>query len=187
MTTNEIIAQILMTFSILILLSYTVFKVSRRTILICNMVINLLQAIHYFLMGPEGATGGACSLICVLMVLVFYFKGKNRFLSGLWIPAFFIVAFIVFGILTFETPFSVIPIIGNTLLVVAFWRNTEVAIKGTCIVVAALWVVYNAILLSYVGLIGQVLSFVLNIVYVARYLYFARKDARQSKSEEKAA
>ena len=50
MTTNEIIAQILMSFSILILLVYTVLKVSRRTILVCNMAINLLQAIHYFLM-----------------------------------------------------------------------------------------------------------------------------------------
>ena len=108
------------------------------------------------------------------MVFVFYFKGKNRFLSGLWIPAFFIVAFILFGILTFETPFSIIPIIGNTLLVIAFWWNTEVAIKGTCIVVAALWVVYNAILLSYVGLIGQTLSFILNTVYVSRYFYRKR-------------
>lgn len=175
MTTNEIIAQILMSFSILILLTYTVFKVSRRTILVCNMAINLLQAIHYFLMGPAGATGGACSLICVLMVLVFFFKGKNRFLSGLWIPTFFIVSFIAFGVLTFETPFSIIPIVGNTLLVIAFWWNTEVAIKGTCIVVAALWVVYNAILLSYVGLIGQVLSFILNTVYVSRYFYRKRK------------
>ncbi len=169
-----IAAQILGGLSIAILLGYSVLKVSRKVILVCNMLINLLWAAHYFLLGAN--TGALCSLLCVAMTFVFYFKDTVKWLGKLYVPILFGVAFAVFGIVTWENWFSIIPVVGNILLVIAMWLDKEIVIKATCIPVAALWVVYNSIYFSYIGAIGQSLSFVAHVFYVAKYYLKKKKN-----------
>ena len=74
-------AQIAGGFAIAVLLAYSIVKVTSRTILFCNIVINLLWAVHYLLLGAY--TGCACSLLFTLMVTVYFFKNSCRFLSGI--------------------------------------------------------------------------------------------------------
>lgn len=65
-------AQIAGGFAIAVLLAYSIVKVTSRTILFCNIVINLLWAVHYLLLGAY--TGCACSLLFTLMVTVYFSK-----------------------------------------------------------------------------------------------------------------
>lgn len=160
------IAQGLSLLSTVILLTVSIAKVKRKTILLANIVINLLLCASYYLL--KGYSGAVCSLICVAVVSVFYFKDKIR--KHIWVPILFCLAFIVFGILTWQNLSSVIPIIGNIILVIAFWCDREVTIKSLIAVVAALWIVYNIILKSYFGVAGQTLSFLFNIICVIRRL-----------------
>ena len=61
-------AQIAGGFAIAVLLAYSIVKVTSRTILFCNIVINLLWAVHYLLLGAY--TGCACSLLFTLIGVV---------------------------------------------------------------------------------------------------------------------
>ncbi len=166
-------AQVLGGLSIAILLGYTIVKVDRKTILICNVLINLLWAAHYFLLNAY--TGGVCSSICATMVVVFFFKGRTKWLSRLYVPIFFVLIFVGFGVITWDGGFSVIPILGNVLVAAALWLDKEIVIKGIYTIVAVLWIVYNTAYFSYIGVIGQCLAFVFDVVYLCLYFYRARK------------
>lgn len=178
-----ILAQVLAGLSIAILLGYTLVKVNRFVILVCNVIINLLLAAHYFLL--DGYTGGACSLICAFMVAVFFFKGKIKWLSTLFTPIFFGVFFVVFGILTWKDGWSVIPIVGNLIVLTALWLDKEVLIKSLYAIVAALWIIYNLFGLaeiSYLNVIGQSLALLFDIFYVSKY--FIKKRIEEKKTNK---
>ncbi len=169
-----ITAQILGGLSIAILLGYTVIKVDRKVILICNVLINLLWAAHYFFLNAY--TGGACSSICAAMVVVFFFKGRVKWLSKPYVPVFFCAVFVAFGVVTWDSAYSIIPIVGNVLVGVALWMDKEIVIKGIYTIVAALWVWYNAVYFSYIGVIGQSLAFAFDVFYLCKYFYLAKKQ-----------
>lgn len=114
----------------------------------------------------EAYSGAVCSTFCALMVWTFSFKGKRRFLSRPFVPLFFAALFLAGGLLTWQGTESLIPITGNIFLIIAMWRDREWTIKAICILVAALWGVYNYMNRSLIGTIGQTLSLVANLVYV---------------------
>jgi len=158
-------AQGLSMLSTIILLVISLVNVKRKIILLGNIIINLLLSTSYYLL--DGYSGAVCCLICIAVVSVFYFKEKIR--KHIWIPILFSVAFVVFGTLTWQNFSSLIPIIGHIVLVIAFWCDDEVTIKSLIAVVAALWIIYNIVVRSYSGVVGQSLSFAFNIINVMRY------------------
>ena len=162
-----IFLQLLAVAAISLLVWYTIRPVSRRAIMSFNIVINLLWAGHYMLL--KAYSGAVCSVFCALMVWVFSYKGKRPFLSKLAVPLFFAIMFLAGGLLTWQGIGSLLPIMGNILLVIAMWRDREWTIKAICILVAALWVVYNWMNRSLIGGIGQTLSLIANLVYVATH------------------
>ncbi len=162
-----VIAQILGGIATVLLLWYTLREVDRRTIVFFNLLVNCLWCAHYFLL--EAYTSTLCSILCVAMYFVFRMKKRNRFLSGMWIPAFFAVCFVAFGIITWDGPISILPVVCNLALSIAMWIDNAVLIKAVCIPVSAMWVIYNALVLSYTGMVGQSLFCLCNIVYVVRH------------------
>ena len=103
------------------------------------------------------------------MITVFYFKGKTKFLSSIFLPIVFSIVFIVFGLYTYQNIFSLLPIVGNVIMTFAFFSNTEIEIKTCFVIIAALLTAYNGIIGSLLGCLGQALSLISNLVFVTRY------------------
>jgi len=157
-----------------ILLTYTLCTVSRKTIMVCNIVLNSLWAVHYLLL--EAYTGAFCSFFTALMVLGCSFKGKNKLFTGIWIPLFFNFGFIVIEIFTWAGLPTLIQMAGNFLLVIAMWKDREIDIKALFIPVGILWFIYNFIYFSWVGLVCQFLAVSFNVFFVVRYCIRKRKE-----------
>ena len=168
-------AQLLGFIATAILLTYTLCNVNRRTIMICNIIINTLWAVHYLIL--KAYTGAFCSFFTAIMVVASSFKGKNRLFQGLWVPAFFNISFIVIEILTWAGLPTLIQMAGNILLVIAMWCDREIEIKGLFIPVGILWFIYNFIYFSWIGLICQALAVTFNIIFVARYILQNKKKS----------
>lgn len=162
--TSQVIAAV----STAILLTYSVMKVKRGTILLCNIAINLLLSLHYLLL--KSYTGAVCSLITVFMVTAFYFKAKFKGKIGMLVFCLFVCIFIASGILTWEDTWSIIPVTGNILLAVALWNDNENVIKGLFIIIGILWIILNVHLRSITNTIGQFLAVSSNIIYFIRVL-----------------
>lgn len=166
-----VLAQVIGFAATAILLTYTLMYVSRKTIMICNIIINLLWAVHYFLL--EAYTGCFCSIFTSIMVVCCAFKGTNPFFKGPWVPILFNVLFLLIEGATFAGLPTVIQIIGNFILVMAMWSDEEVQIKALFIPVGVLWLVYNLMYVSWIGIICQTLAVTFNILFMMRY--FRRK------------
>ena len=157
-----ILSQIAATASTIILLVYSVMNVKRNTILICNIIINSLLAVHYLLL--VNYTGALCSGVTAFMVYVFYYKNR---LNNL-VPTGFTILFLICGARTWQDWWSVIPVMGNILLVIALWNDNENIIKGIFIIVGLLWIILNIHLKSAANVIGQILAVSGNIIYFIR-------------------
>ena len=168
-----ILAQIIGFIATAILLTYTLCTVSRRTIMICNIIINALWAVHYLLL--DAYTGAFCSFFTVLMVVASSFKGRNKLFKGLFVPILFGIGYVLLSIFTWVGIPSLIQIVGNFLLVTAMWCDEEISIKGLFIPVGILWFIYNFIYFSWIGLICQALAVSFNVFYVVRYLIRKKK------------
>ena len=161
-----IISQIIGGIAIVILLAYTLLKVNRKVIMWGTIITNVLWFIHYMLL--DAYSGALCSAICAIMSFLFSFKGKNKVLSSNIWPVLFGATFVVIGIVTWDNFYSLLPVTCEILLVIALWLDRELLIKAMCIPVAAIWVIYNLIYFSWLGMIGQALSLVFHIFYVIR-------------------
>ena len=142
-------------------------KVGRKPLLIFNILINLLWAVHYIML--DAKSGCACSVIAAAMIFASYFKGNNKFMSGIWVPLIFSVIFTVFGLLTYQNWVSIIPIVGNILVTFAFWNDNEYKIKSIFVIVAFMWTVYGGLIGSAISVIGQSMSFVTNLTFIIRH------------------
>ena len=161
------IAQGIGAVAIILLIYSCAKKMGRKPLLVFNILINLLWAVHYIML--DAKSGCACSVIAAAMIFASYFKGNNKFMASLAVPLIFSVIFTVFGLLTYQNWISVIPIAGNILVTFAFWNDKEYTIKSIFVVVAFMWVVYGGLIGSVISVIGQSMSFVTNIYYVIKH------------------
>ena len=178
-----IFAQILGGVAIAVILAYSILPVGRKIILLGNILVNLLWAVHFAILGAY--SGALCSLLCSIMALVFYFKGRGKILSSIFVPVAFGALFLAFGIITWDNYYSLIPAAVNIMLVVALWLNREILIKILYIPMAALWVFYNAIYFSWIGIIGQSLSFCFNTAFVIYWCIRRKSDEERGTYKEK--
>lgn len=180
--TIHLIAEIISVLAISLIVYSSIKKVGRKTLLVFNIIINLMNATHYLLM--QAYSGTACCLIFCAMLAVFYFKGATKFLSSLVVPALFMVAFVVFGLLTYQNWISLFPIVGHSLLVIAFWMDREIVIKEFCVGIALMWVAYNGLIHSYVNFFGQIGCFISYLIFVIRYYVKKKKAAENTENAE---
>ena len=161
-----ILSQAAAALSTVILLVYSVMKVKRNVILLCNVAINLLLTAHYALL--QNSTGAACSLVTTIMVVAFYDKSRLGKNLRWFVFVFFVLLFILCGVFTWEDGWSAIPVVGNILLTVALRNDNENTIKGLFIVIGILWIILNIHLKSVTNTVGQVLAVSSNILYFLR-------------------
>ena len=180
--TTYIIALVIGAIATAILLTYTLMKVQRKTILICNVIINALWGIHYFMLGAY--TGAFGQLFTSLVVLACACKGKNRFCSTLAIPLLANAVYLGIEILTWAGIPTVIQMVGNGIFVVAMWSDKEIAIKAWFIPLGCLWLAYNVLYFSWIGIVCQVLAVTFNVVFVTKYLLKKRKEKTASLSNK---
>ena len=171
-----LIAQIVGFIATSIYLAYTLIKVSRKTIIVCSIIINLLWATHYLILGAY--TGTFCRIFTAFMVLICAYKGKNKLFKGPLIPIFFDVCYVIIGIVTWAGVSTIIQIIGNFILVIAMWIDSEINIKTLFIPIGVLWLIYNCIFFTWIGVISQGLAILFGVIYLIKYI--VRKKKHQS-------
>ena len=172
--TTYIIALVIGAIATAILLTYTLMRVSRKTILVCLVIINTLWGVHYFML--EAYTGAFCQLFTALVVLICTFKGKNKFFSGLAVPIIINMIYLMIAAFTWDGFPTVVQIVGNFIFVLATWSDKELAIKALFIPLGLLWLLYNILCYSWIGIVCQVLAVTFNVVFVTKYLLQKRKE-----------
>jgi len=159
-----IISQILVAVSILMTIFVNFIKVERKTILVCQIIVNLLYGTHNLLLGAT--TGGLINFLAVILLIIYSQKGKIKWLSTIYTPVLFSVLFVATALISWQNIFSILPVAGSLIFAVAFWQDEEKQIKLLYVINTLLWFIYAVVSNSFVAAIGQALIGISLIVYL---------------------
>lgn len=161
-----ILANIIGVFAI-ITWSLSIQNKDRKNILIFQIVANAFYSIQYFLLGA--VTAGMTNLLSIFRCLTFYFeekiKGKISFIS------FVIFSFLIIsiGIITYENPISLIPILCGNLYMYSIWQNNLNLTRHLFIIAALVLVYYNFKVGAIVLFFGNTMDILSGIISIIRF------------------
>lgn len=167
MTPIEIVAQVIGIIATLVFLYSVVFHLSRKTILIFNVIVNVLWATHYGLL--TAWTGMGCAILSGIMIVCFSFKGKNKLFSSVFVPIFFGLIFVLLTVFTWSGLISLYSCLGSLLVALSLWQDKEWDLKAILIPAAFFILIYNVMCQTVAGIIMQALSIALNLYFIVTH------------------
>ena len=152
----QITAQILGAIGVLI---YVIMYHSKNVnnVLQKKLGMDVIWALHYFLIG--GYTGCATNVICCAREMVFMNNDKKIFKSRIWLVLFVIINWIA-AVLMWKGLYCLLPALVSTLASYSFWQKNLTVARVIALVNNVLMFTYDVFVLSYMGMIGEALTFV---------------------------
>lgn len=144
----------LLGFSILVLSFY---KKESKMILTYQVTSNFAYTVHYFLLG--GLSGAFCSLIGMIRNIVLIKFNNKKIIIPIFNTLYLIVT-----ILFYEGIYSIFPMIGNMVYLIAItFKNRKIMLIGA-IISSVFWIIYAIYVNSYVSIITESILIVSNVI-----------------------
>ena len=114
-----------------------------------------------------GAYSGCITkIIAICRDYFIILKSKNKLFSSNIFLIIFILIYIVTGILTYKSIWSVLPVLAAIIYIVPVWNGDELTIKKTAFVCYFLWLIYNIFVFSIAGIVSNVISIISTFVAI---------------------
>ena len=127
---------------------------TRKNLLICKAVADVLWIIHYFLLG--GYTGAIVTCVALVREVVF-FRTDLRSKNSKLILACFLCVSVVCAALTWGNIFSVFAMLGSLLSIVSFWLGEPKVSRIMAFPISICMLIYGVSNGSVAVLINEVL------------------------------
>ena len=161
-----------------ILASFAAFQCKQhKHILNLRTLSEFIFAVQYFLLGAY--TGMAADLLGCLRNQIFtrqIARGKKTTGS----IALFSLAFIAFGILTWEGPKSILVIFAKVLSTVAYGNKNPTVVRTIILLTSSSWLIYNIYVFSLAGIACEMVTLISLIVGIIRMDLLPRLQARKT-------
>ena len=167
MITKELIAQIFGAIGIIVFLLCFQFK-EMKTARKIKMAVDVIWAIHYFLLG--GYPAFAINVICFFREIVFINSDKKFFSGKIWLYVF-IFFNLTSAVLTWKSPLSLLPAITACIATYSFWQKNIKKARVLALTNNALMFTYDVTMenISYMGLVGETLAFCSVVIAIIRH------------------
>ena len=150
----------------MIVLSYLQKK--RERIIVLNVVSRALFILQYILLGAfEGAILDCAGIIASMLA-----QRKNSPLIRKNEAFFFVLSgalVIGIGLIPYQSPISLLPIVGVLLHTGALWLNGEKGIRRVSLLGSPFWFAYNLISRAYGACVGDILSVASIVTAMIKY------------------
>lgn len=140
---------------------------NKQNILVCQIVANGLYAIQYYLLGA--LTAASMNFTSFLRSIVFYDNEKKNRKHSKFSLLFFSSAIIIFGALTYNGLFNLIPIVITLAYTYSVWQNNLFIARLVFLTAAFIWIYYNIKVGAYISIIGNVLEIISGITALIRF------------------
>lgn len=158
-------------FGALIAMGLSYWQNDKRTILLWQVVTNLIFAIHYTLL--HARSGALCSFFQIVVLLLFLLQEKFNW-SKLVTAIPIVAVFLLIAVVTYEkTPVTVLPIVASLAALLPFFQSRQRVIQVAGIASGLSWLVYVIAVRSYSGIVTES---VLTIITAASLL---KKESRK--------
>lgn len=127
-------------------------KKEKKDILKLLIISNSLSLIQYIFLQ---AYTGCITIIISIIRNIIALKKKNK--NENIILAIFIILYIVMGIITYNSIFSILPIIASIIYVIGIWNGNENIIRKTGLINMYLWLIYSISTFAVAGAIQNII------------------------------
>ena len=134
--------------------------------------------LHYALLGAWSGT--VTKLISTIRNGLATYEASQKKTSRL-IPIVFVILYIVIGILSFKNWASILPITAASIYTIAIYRVDASQIRKFALLGTSLWLIYNICVVSVVGIVGNVVMIINDLLAIYRFRRKTRKKVRKSK------
>ena len=139
-------------------------KKDKKTILNNMVTSNILNLIHYLLLGAF--SGCITKLLAIFRDYFIILKEKNKKLSNSIYLIVFIILYIIATIFTYNGILSILPLVAAIIYIIFIWNGNEVIIKKTAFFCYFLWLIYNIFVLSVAGIVSNVISILSTLIAI---------------------
>lgn len=153
-------AQLLGLFYALFLF-FSILGKSTKQILFMQTISFLFKSFHYYLLG--GISGFVTSFISMLRNIIFYRIKENYILTII-----FILIYIIIGIVTYNSSYSLLPVIATTVYTLIINYDNPKYLRLGMLFTSITWLIYNIYIISYSGIIIQIIMIITNIFAIIK-------------------
>ena len=158
-------AQILGFIAFLISL-YAYQKVNKKDILLCMVISNIINLVHYLMLGAY--SGCITKVLAIFRNYFIILKDKYKKLSSVLFLIIFILIYIGVSIYTFTNILSLFPLVAAIIYIIPTWLGNSKTVKKTALFCYILWLIYNIYVLSIAGATANIVSIVSIIIGLKR-------------------
>ena len=158
-------AQILGFIAFLVSL-YAYQKVNKKDILLCMVISNIINLVHYLILGAY--SGCITKVIAIFRDIFIVLKEKNKRLSSVLFLIIFILIYIGVSIYTFTNILSLFPLVAAIIYIIPTWLGNSKTVKKTALFCYILCLIYNIYVSSIAGVIANIVSIVSIIIGLKR-------------------
>lgn len=135
----------------------SMFKKTTKKILLMQTLAFFFKSLHYLLLG--GLSGFLTSMVSGIRNLIFYKIKSNKYFTVL-----FTIIFLLIGLFTYNTVFSLLPVIATIIYTLIINYNNPTYLRYGMILTSMTWLIYNIYVVSYSGIIIQIILLISNII-----------------------
>lgn len=132
----------------------------RKKIIIFQIISSIFFSVHYFLI--NALTASILNIIGIFRGLTFYNINRDKKLNNIYL-SLYIMLYIIIGTLTYDTIFSILPVIAYILFTISIFNKNEFKLKVYNIFVSSTWIIYDIIYSSYAGIVSDTLMIITTI------------------------
>lgn len=161
-----IVSQVFVIFAVLTF-GFSYLTKDKKKIMILVTMTSLFYGVEYFLLGA--LSGVAVNIISIIRNVWFYINAKNNKKNSVWILIILSALLVILGIITYTNIFSIIPIVATIMFTYSVWQDNNKVYKYMAVPMSIMWIVYNFICGSILGVIAESVILIFEIVGIMRY------------------
>ena len=136
----------------------------KKTILINMITANIINLVHYLLLGAY--SGCITNLLAIFRdCFIIFKKNCNNFLNYFYL-IFFIILYIIASIFTFNGILSILPLLAALIYTIFIWNGNELRLKKIAFICYFIWLIYNIFVMSISGIVSNVISIVSTLIAI---------------------
>lgn len=148
----------------------------RKRILLWQFIVCSLWTAHFIILGV--ATGAAINSLQVVRTIIFSRRETNKWAQWPGWVVIFILITVSLGIVTWESPLSLLPVIGTSFSTVSLWMKKPFTIRMLTFPVSVSWGIYDLVSGSFSGACNEVFCIISIIIAIIRIDIPTRKRER---------
>lgn len=128
------------------------------------MVANILDIIHYFLLGAY--SGCVTKVMALGRNEIIILKEKNKKLNKTIIFIIILIVYIISGIVTYKNIYSILPILAAIIYLFFVWNGNELKVKRVAFYCYFLWLTYNICVFSIAGIVSNCVAIISTFIAI---------------------